>query len=242
MNHSHSLLQIPISKSLLSECEIPQIPKHMFKVQLPQTRQRYHELDIFKHQIEQSKAGLHHQPYTLNKRSVLVYKCIFFGLAVLFATLCLITMSMPILKSWGFFSFSSVTLVRSVLISLCSLLSISSFAMGFTLRSEREAVLRCVQKAKATVSRIYARKRVRMGVKRFVAFFGPYRRLALSMRQSYHEVVDKINDKKEESLHLVHRIATAETLSPAQKEELLNQAIEELQDKLLFATHTFRHS
>jgi len=58
----------------------------------------------------------------------------------------------------------------------------------------------------------------------------------------YHEGLDKINDKKDEALHLVQRIATAQTLDRVEKETLLNQAIEELHEKLKLLTHTFRHA
>ena len=62
------------------------------------------------------------------------------------------------------------------------------------------------------------------------------------LRQLYHEVIDKINHKKDETLHLVHRIATAETLDNQEKEDLLNQAIEEFNDKLQMLVHNFRHA
>jgi hypothetical protein len=58
----------------------------------------------------------------------------------------------------------------------------------------------------------------------------------------YHEVCDKINDKKDEALHLVHRISTAETLTLEEKEDLLNQAVEEFNDKLRALIETFKHT
>jgi hypothetical protein len=243
MTHPTPFLQIPLADPLQFQVapEV-KVPKHVKTVKLPESRQRYHELDVFRYQIEQSKAGIYHQPYTMNKKTVFVYKLIFFGLAGLFAALSFIAMSIPMVHAWAFFSISSTTFFKCIVVSICSLLAVVSFLMGFTLRTEREAVQRCIRKAYVSISRIYTRKRLRMGIKRFVAFFGPHRRLAADMRHTYHEICDKINDKKDETMHLVHRIATAETLTPPQKEVLLNQAIEELHDKLMFVIHSFRHS
>jgi hypothetical protein len=110
------------------------------------------------------------------------------------------------------------------------------------LKAEKEAVALYVRKTKAHVTAIYTRKKMRMGLKPFLAFFGPDRQKATMLRQAYDEVIDKINNKKDETLHLVHRIATAETLDNAEKEDLLNQAIEEFNDKLQMLVHNFRHA
>ena len=114
--------------------------------------------------------------------------------------------------------------------------------MGLRLRAEKEAVSLSVRKTKAHAATIYARKKVRLGIKSFFSLFGPERQKSVALKHMYHEVCDKINNKKDETLHLVNRIATAETLDQHEKEDLLNQAIEEFNHKLHVLTNNFRHA
>lgn len=227
--------------SLQTSSGIPQISKHHFTAKPSFLQQRYADLDFFRQQIEESKAGLHHQPYTNNKKNTSFYKTIFLGFAVLFFMLGVITMAIPSALGCGFF-FSSCTFLKTILVTMCTFLSLSSLIFALKMRAEKEAVAYCVRKTKAHVAAIYARKQVRMGIKSIFAMMGKKRLQALALKQMYHEINDKINDKKDETLHLVHRIATAETLTSQEKEDLLNQAIEELNDKLQLLTHTFRHA
>ncbi len=119
-------------------------------------------------------------------------------------------------------------------------LSFCAFIMGLAICPEREAVAKVMKDSKLIVQTIYKRKRSRMGIKRFFSLFGPNRRMAIDLRHAYHETVDRMNDKKEATLQLLYRISTARTLAKAEKEDLFNQAIEELQEKMLSLTHSFR--
>lgn len=219
----------------------PTVPRHVFKTKVGSDPQRYDELDIFRQQIEESKAGLHHKPYTQNKKSVFIYRCIFLGIAIVFFSLAIAAFSLPSTFHTGLL-FGTLTTVKNVVISICFMLSAAALSLGITLQAEKEAVYQCVRRAKAHLERIYGRKSLKLGLKRFINLFGKQRLQTQALRQMYQESLDKINDKKEETLHLVQRIATAETLEAAEKESLLNQAVEELNEKLLILTHTFRHS
>ncbi len=221
--------------------DTPKVPKHVFSAKLSFTRQRYDELDIFRQQIEQSKACLYHQPYTYSKISVRWYKLIFFAFAIIFLSLGVGALALTSAIGCGFFA-NSCYVIKSGIVTLCMLLSVCSFVMALSLRSEREAVMQCVRKAKTLLAAVYTRKRMRLGLKRFFAFFGPHRRQTLTLKQTYDEIVDKINDKKDEALHLIHRISTAHTLDSGEKEALFNQAIEELNEKLMVLTRSFRHT
>lgn len=226
---------IPSSRS-----KITRVPKEYFTFKPSLGQQRYTELDIFRQQIEQSRAGLHHKPYTSNKRNVFLYKTIFFAFALIFAILGVAVLAVPSALGCGFFS--SCTAIKSVLASLCTIFSLSAFTIAFSMSHEREVIQEYVRKARARLATIYARKCRRMGIKSIFAFFTHHRRQALLLRQTYHEACDKINDEKESALHLAHRIATAQTLDAEEKESLLNQAIEELNEKLMTLCHTFRHA
>lgn len=221
--------------------EMPKVAKHLITAKLSFSRPRYNELDIFRQQIEQSKAGMHHQPYTNSKKGVMQYRLIFCGLGLLFILLSVLSLYVSSAISFGLFLHTSAFL-KSGLFSTSILLSFCSFILALTIRTEREAVLHCVRKAKAILNTIYSRKRIRLGIKRFFALFGPQRQRAQALKHIYHEIYDRISDKKEEALHLVHRIATSHTLDESEKEDLLNQALEELNEKLMVLTHNFRHT
>jgi hypothetical protein len=221
---------------------VPQLSRNLFIPKHSLAARRYAELDIFRREIEQCKAGFYHRPYTSNKRNVLIYKSIFFGFALLFAILSFITIGISFVPFWGFLTFNLISLFKTAIFSLCFLLSASAFSIAFIIKPEREAILHSVRKARAQMARIYARKRIRTGINWHTAIFGPQRHLATALRQLYDETHDRINDRKEEATHLVQRIMTAETLDWPQKEALLNQAIEELHEKLMLLAHTFRHA
>lgn len=228
----------PLSLQISSES--PQISAKRLMVKPFFVQQRYSDLDSFRQQIEQSKAGFHHQPFTSNKRNTKFYKTIFFGFAAFFFTLGITAMNIPLALSYGFFGHSAF--VKGVLVSICSTFSLSALTLGLRLKPEKEAVAYCVRKIKARIAAIYARKKINAGIKSLFAFMGPNRLKAAALRQMYQETIGKINDKSEETLHLAHRIATAETLNLLEKEDLLNQAIEEFNEKLQGLVQSFKHA
>lgn len=227
--------------SLQTSSRVPQIPKRLFTAKSSFSQQRYIDLDIFRLQIEESKAGLHHLPYTNNKKNTTFYKSVFLGFASLFLVLNITTMAIPSALGCGFL-FSSCTFLKGIIVSVCTFLSATALTIALRLKAEKEAVVHSVRKAKAHTAAIYARKKVSIGIKNVFSLFGPGREKAAALRQLYQDTCDKINDKKDETLHLVHRIATAETLDLLEKEDLLNQAIEEFNEKLHQLTQTFRHA
>ena len=204
-------------------------------------RQRYAELDIFRQQVEQSKAGLFHQPYTHNKKSILIYKSLFFAFGLLFATLGITALAITSTALvWGFFG--SLAALKSIIVCLCFMLSLLAFTITLATRPEREVVLQCVRKAKAHIRDVYTRKRTRLGINAFNALFGVQKQQAGVLRQMYEEACEKINEKRDDVLHLVHRIKTSHALEKVEKETLLNQAIEDLYETLMAQTHNFRQA
>lgn len=230
-------IQFPSAVSLTNA---PQIPKRLFTTKLENKQERFIDLEIFRQEIEDSRAGLHHQPYSIRKKSVHKYKCIFFAFSLLFLGLSIAATSLPTAISCGLL-FGSCTFIKGGILSVCILLSIAAFVAALALQPRREAVLQSVRRAKLHLKAILVRRQIRMGLKRFIVIFGPQRAQAAALIQMYHEGIEKINDKKDEAMHLVHRIATAETLDKTDKEALLNQAIEELDEKLRLLVHSFRH-
>lgn len=236
-SQSTHFLQNTLTPSLSER--VIKVPRQHFTVKSTFLEDRFAELNIFREQIEQSRAGLHHKPYTYNKKNALLYKIIFFSFAFLFGMLGITVLAVPSSLGCGFFT--SCTAIKGVLASLCTIFSLSAFTMAFSISHEREVIHDCIRRAKVKLATIYTRKCRRMGIKNIFAFFTHHRRQALALRHAYHEASDKINDEKEAALHLANRIATAQTLDIQEKEALLNQAVEELNEKLMSLCHTFRH-
>lgn len=203
-------------------------------------QQRYADLDLFREEIEQSKAGLHHQPFTSNKRSSTLYKAIFLAFSAIFFGLGMATTTIPLALNFGFLG--SSTFFKGTIVVVCSFLSFLALGLGLRIKPEKEAIAFYVRKARARVSAIYASKKINMGLQTLFAFLGQNKRKASALKQMYNEMVERIHDKQEEALHLVHRILTAETLNRQEKEDLLNQAIEEFSEKLQLLVHSFKHA
>lgn len=220
--------------------EIPQasIQRLIIKNFFP--NQRYADLDLFRKQIEQGRAGLHHQPFTLNKRNTAFYKGVFLGFSAFFFSLDIVVMTAPLALNCGFFG--ACTMLKGALISLCTILSLSALTLGLRLKPEKEAIAFYIRKTKARIAAIYERKKIHAGIKSIFAFIGPNKHKAAVLKQMYDETIDKIHDINEEALHLSQRIVTAKTLNELEKEDLLNQALEELQEKLQYCIHTFTQS
>lgn len=220
--------------------EIQKIPKHVIRGKIAYARQRFQDLDLFMKQIEGAKAGVVNQPYTYNKRNIFWYRVIFIAFALLFFTLALTSMSLTTTIGCGIF-FSSCNLLKSSVFCVCVLLTFCSFLMAFSLSAERDAAIQCSKKAKAILSTIYKRKKSRLGLGRW-ALFTSQRQQAITLKHLYDDAYDRIHDKREATLHLLHRISTTPSLQKEERETLLNQAIEELNDKLIALNHEFRHA
>lgn len=219
---------------------IPQISAKRLVVKPFFIQQRFADLNSFRQEIEQSKAGLHHQPFTSNKRNTKFYKTVFFGFAAIFFVLGMTTATIPLAFSYYFFG--AHVFLKGIIVSICSILSLTALTMGLRLKPEKEAISHCVRRTKNRITAIYARKKIQAGIKSIFAFIGPNRLKAAALRQMYQETLDRINDKSEETLHLAHRIGTAETLNLLEKEDLLNQAIEEFNEKLHGLVQSFKHA
>lgn len=223
-----------------SNKDVPQLSRHLFAPTPFRSRRDFTELDIFRQQIEHNQEGLHHQPYTVSRSAVMTYKSIFYGFALIFGILGVFVILSTSSLAYPIFNFPIV--LKTLMMMFCSFLSFSAFIVAIQMRTEREAIRHYVSLASANLAKIYARKRMKMGVKRFIVFFGKNQKQLIALKQSYHEITDKIHEHKEQALHLVKRVANTQTLDAQTKELLYNQAISELNDKLTLLTHTFKHS
>lgn len=225
-----------ITFSLIHTQNTPQISKYVFN-KMPYGQRSYTELELFRQQIELNQEGLHHQPYTLNKSGVKLYKSIFYGFTFIFVLLGLFVLATSSTFTHAFFNYSII--LKTFITLICGLLALASFVMAVTMRTERESIMRYTRLAKANLTKFYARKKMKLGVKRFLPFFGYPQDKINALKQWYHETCDQINEYKEVTLHLVDRINLASSIDMETKETLYNQAIAEFNDKLTLLVHTF---
>jgi hypothetical protein len=222
-----------------AQAALPQVARRFFAAP---SSPRFPELELFRQQIELNRAGLYHQPYSNNKFYTRIYKAVFFGFSLLFVLLSVITFKVSFAFSWGIFNFQAIGLAKTAIVSLCMLFAFSALTIAFSIRTEREAIYHCVRRARMQLSRSFAQKRIQCRSGRLLGFTQPKREINASIRQTYRESWHRINDRKEEALHLVQRIASAKTIHWNEKEMLMNQAIEELHEKLFLLVHSFKIS
>jgi len=133
----------------------PIVSKILFTAKHTVSVQRFDDLDSFRQDIEHSKAGLHHQPYTNNKKSFFLYKLIFLGFfLVIFCTrnLCFITALNN--QLWTFVQFMHISEKRSDFYLCHSLFNIVYLCLNDT-SGKRSRFKMCQQSKNSPQSNIH---------------------------------------------------------------------------------------
>lgn len=206
-----------------------QISKNKLLAKFNPLQSRYNELNLFRNGAVEG-VNLYHHPYTSKKKTVTIYRIVFLTFAVLFGVLGVTTLSVSSTLSCGFFSLP--TTLKGLVMTLCILLSLASFLIGITLRTDKEAIIHTYNHWRRKLKTYYSRKRL--------SLVGPNKHLVKTLRQSYKEVREKMREKQDETLHLIGKIGSS-PLSKEEKETLLNQAIAEFHERLKFLSHGFKH-
>lgn len=211
----------------------------LFRAKLTKKNQHYPELEVFKIQLEDDENHTRLPLYSEAKQKLFSYRLVFIGLALLFVLLTAVTYTLSFNWSYTFF-FDSTIKGKWLLTSLTSLLCLSAFACAIIPSSLHEATRQVVGKAQKMITRIYKEQRVQ---NKFDAFmlWGERSRRSSALRHLYHEILDKVQDKGEETYRLLKKIAKTSKLSEKAKEHLYNQALAELHDRLHFAVNNFKN-
>lgn len=200
-------------------------------------RGEYPELYLFRNQIEIQQDNPQFKPYTITKSRVMLYRWIFLSIGFIYFILGSILYNKTL--TWPCtFLFGSSFPIKTFLLSFCSISAASSLVVGFSIKSEREAVKRLCRQFRQRVQKIYERKLVKFEVKRFLSFGREYRK-STAFKQLYQDALEKIEEYKEDAMHLLDGIAKSPSLDDRMKEELFNQAILELKDKMSLLTKTY---
>ena len=216
---------------LLGLYQYSQSAKPIFAVRLSGLGKNYPELDLFRQQIEIERNGIFHLPYSAAKKKVLTYKSVFLVLGLLFLGLGVSIYLKTLAFSSLFFTIGAFHIAKNLICGICVMAGLGSLLICKSLRTEKEVINHLVRKARRNLAKIHARKRIENGIKTFFSFGAHYRK-SQHLRHTHHEAHDKIHDLKEETFHLIERIAQAGHLNSHKKESLYNQALLEMGDKL----------
>lgn len=183
----------------------------------------YPELSHFRSKLEDNRSSFQFLPYTVRKKIVARYKAAFFTLGATFFVLANATYFKTLSWSYGFL-FGKCTFVKGFICSLAGVLSVTAFAIGFFMRTEKETIHYQMGKARQKLNNIYLKKKVEFGLKRFFSIEEEHLRRTAALKHAYREAFQKIEEYKEEALFLSEKISIDSDLTMEQKENLFNQA------------------
>ncbi|MCB1112694.1 MAG: hypothetical protein H7A37_09235 [Chlamydiales bacterium] len=195
------------------------------------------EIDQFREHIQSTKSGLHHVPYTVNKGKIMVYKAIFLGLGLLFMVLGLWLYSSVI--NWHCPAiFENCENMKNFLIGFCYFIGFISIVYSLMMKPEQEIASLVVKKALNRAKKIHKKKMMQFSYERVVAGTYTYNQVS-KYRAAYHDILDKVHLIETDAMLLIKRISISRVMKEEEKENLYNQAIEDLQHKLHSAVHEF---
>jgi len=199
------------------------------------------ELEQFRHTAEESGIDIHHQPYHRKKKQVLTYRAIFLGLGILFLILTLIVIFMTHQLPWLEHVWTlSFTTTKSFVAFVGIILTLFSLWLAYSLRTEKEAAIHIFHKASHKLTQIYAQKHLKADLTRFSWFGSSYTRFN-ALKQEYRMAQRELEEQKDQTLFLLGHINNNDAISLEQKEQLFNQALLELKDKLQGVLRKFKN-
>jgi len=182
-------------------------------------------LELFKHRLEKNRTSLRFYPYTVGKKTILMYRMAFFGIGMVLALLGLyISMT-----SYNFIAIELLSLgtsAKTIIIAVTKSLAGYSLWTAAKMQPHNEMILTIVKKAKQKAQREYRKK----------VFFLKYQRTIenaevddadLSWSFLLEDVLESLEEKKQEALLLAKQIYTAKT---PKKEHLFNELLVELEE------------
>ncbi len=188
----------------------------------------YIELQNFKKQIEVEKSGSHHKPYQSMLKQALIYRLTFLGLGALFFFLLAFMYEQSI--NWLPYSyiFTNDQVAKNVMLTICFLLSFSSFSMSFTISAEKEALYQFVKRANNKLARIQRKKLILVSHDLEIK----------KSHQTYREALDKVAETKETARLLLKLISKSK--NPKKMVKLYNEALLEVNDHLHVIINNFK--
>lgn len=208
-----------------------------FRAKLTQKALHYPELEIFKTQLEEELNDAHPHLYTEARQKLTSYRLIFAAFAFVFIIFSAAVYGLS--SNWTYtLLFDTSIKAKWIVSTLAALMSIGSLACAFMPCSLHEATNYVVAKATRSLTHIYEKQRIQNNLS-FLSFWGENARKSSTLRHMYKDVMDKVQERGEETYRLLKKIAKTPTIANDAKERLYNQALAELHDKIRFAIHSF---
>jgi len=200
----------------------------------------YPELYLFKNEIDLEKNGQKKNPYQKAKSRIVLYRTIFFCLGVIYFFLAFILYSKSL--TWACtVIFGNCFLLKSFLITLSIGCSFFCIGFGFFINTEKEAAKKIFFQAKSRLKRAYENKSSKSGINIFFEHKEEFEQ-ASELKDLYFDTLEKLQDDKEHTLHLLERIANKKSLDLEEKEKLFNQALLESKDRLDLLIRQFKQA
>src|SRR4029078_7083259 len=110
--------------------------------------------------------------------------------------------------------------------------------IGYSLCIAHEASGHLTAMAKRKLLQLYSCKRIEQGLQNLLFFLKDYNKHN-ALKQKYQEAPHKIEDQREETIHLLYKIQKFGTVEASYRELLFNQALAEMNDKLQYTLQSF---
>lgn len=185
-------------------------------------RPSFSELEHFRNIIV-SEPDKHLQPYTVAKSKVTFYRVLFGSIATVFCFLgAFLAWRIP--SPFSHLLFTNTYWMQGTITCFTLLVALFSGTISIILRTEREAMQEIAGRAKVRLKRLYQWQMAKIGWKSFWPF-APEFFQASDIKKKYFHSLNAIEKRKEELIHLFHKIGKSTPLQSEIKETLYNQAL-----------------
>lgn len=190
------------------------------------------EFEMFRQPLD-----IYLQIFYLKKKQSKLYKSIFFGLSFIFLFLAYFVYFYT--TNWACsIYFQNCSLVKTSIYTTCLILSGVIFGYGYFIRAEKEAALYLFHRMKKTLKTAYKKHNFEMGF--VLDLQQETRKRRFSFRQNYNYTLEKMNQYKIQTFHILEQIAYSATHNAQEKNELINQALSEFQNSLQTSVQSFK--
>lgn len=239
---SHLTLKHPVEPRTLQIDLYPLEQKHKIPslavAKLKPKPHRYLELEIFKQQLHGDGEMVLYHTFEASSRKVRSYRLAFFGLGLFFSVLAAFVFQHNLIFFTVLFGNLSM-FVKAFLMATSFMLAFAACWIGCSLCVATEASGCLAAKAKHKLLQLYSCKRIENGLQGI--FILPRDRgKYFWLKQQYRHALHKIEDQKEQTLHLLQKIQNYSTVEAGYRELLFNQALAEFNDKLQILLYSFK--
>lgn len=181
------------------------------------------ELHHFRENIESNQNSLKQQPYNAGKKKIIIYKCTFFSLGVVFSLLSLFIFLKNPNWTYSHFFLSDIGIgFKSMINFVCFVFASLSFFLTFHRRIEIEIAYQIYNTARGRIKNIKRRKEMHRDWKEYL---GRSYLETIPLKHAYQDMIHQIDNRKTDLILLLKQVAQCTTTDRDKKEILFNQAL-----------------